>query len=133
MMKKVVFFLLVSLLAGSTAFANYIPIIREVENGCPSLRTFVVGLTMDEEGPLELIGNLNIELGAHQLTILGELTTDHDGVIGPALGEYAVLDTYFFDDALAVYGNYTNHHGSEYLETNDGSDPCNIVTEVLQS
>ena len=126
-MKRIVLLLLVVLWMESTASADYIPMIREVENGCPSLETYVVGITIDDEEPLQVIGNLEIDSGVHQLTISGLVTPDHDGSIGPVLGEYALLDTYFFEETLSVYGTYTHHYGSDYTETNDGSDPCNIV------
>lgn len=126
-MKRLGLFFVVFLLISSVAIADYLPTVREVENGCPGLETYIVGLTIDDEGALQVIADLEIASGAHQLTVLGEATPTHDGVIAPLLGEYSLLDTYFFSQALAIHGSYTHSYGSGYTETNDGSDPCDIV------
>ena len=128
-MKRIVLLLLVVLWMESTASADYIPVIREVENGCPGLCTYVVGLTVDDQGGIDSLTNLDIQGGVHQLTLLGEDTPREGPVLLSTVGDLALLDTHdLFDTMSSLCGTGLGWAGLGYMETHDGSDPYSIVS-----
>ena len=127
-MRKFTLFIVIVLLASSTAFADYIPTIRPVENGCPDLDTYIVGLAVDDQGGITSISDLNIEGGVYQLTLFDTLATPYEhSVISAIPGDAALLDTCFLKDTLGSYGSGCDEAGGGYTESHDGSDPYNIV------
>lgn len=127
-MKKITLGLALFALISSIAFADYVPTIRLVENGCPNLDTYIVGLTVDDLGGISSVSDINIEDGVHQITLFETLTTPYDNqIVNVLLGDVALLDTCFLTDTLGSYGNGVNEAGGGYTESHDGSDPCNLV------
>ena len=127
-MKKLLLLLIAILFSTSTAFAEYTPIIRQVENGCPGLDTYIVGLTVDDPGGITSVSDMNIESGVHQLTLFDTVKTPYsDPIIPVIIGNAALLDTCFLLDTLGSYGNGCNEMGGGYTESHDGSDPYNIT------
>ena len=127
-MKKFMFVLAIVLFASSTAFAEYIPMIRQVENGQPGLCTYIVGITDVGQGGISCVCDLEIEGGAHQLSLINGIDTPYENVLtNTLLGEMALLDTRFLIETFGDYAEGFQHVGGDYIESHDGSDPYNVV------
>ena len=124
-MRKVLFALVfaVALSAVNVSFADYLPTLRQIDNGNPNVLTYIVGLEVDDAGGISSISDVNVTGDVCQVFVFGGQQTPEEFFIS-FFPEYAVFDTHLLD--LDQYGIGDVTVGDGWTEDNDGSDPAGI-------
>ena len=124
-MRKILLALLVVFTTAGVSFAGCMPTIVEIPNGNSLVKTFIVGLQVDDEGGISSISDLTVKGPCAQL-FFGDVVPTPDMTYASFLGENAILDTHILNTTLASYGDGITVVGAGWTETCDDSDPAGV-------